>query len=130
MQRGALLNKTIYECMNKLSVKGLGSCPLLPSFSSPRPTPEELPFVNQQVFFDKFLFASYVLVVEMEKRFPFLSKLPNETCQEISLHTHKKKKKKEKEKRNLTSLKVGGGLVVRRICFQLLYFHLISHLFW
>lgn len=88
MQRGALLNKTIYECMNKLSVKGLG----------PRPTPEELPFVNQQVFFDKFLFASYVLVVEMEKRFPFLSKLPNETCQENSLHTHTHKKKKKKKK--------------------------------
>ena len=101
MQRGALLNKTIYECMNKLSVKGLGSCPLLPSFSSPRPTPEELPFVNQQVFFDKFLFASYVLVVEMEKRFPFLSKLPNETCQEISLHTHTKKRKKKKKEISL-----------------------------
>lgn len=74
--------------MNKLSMKGLG----------PRPTPEELPFVNQQVFFDKFLFASYVLVVEMEKRFPFLSKLPNETCQENSLHTHTHKKKKKKKK--------------------------------
>jgi len=59
--------------MNKLSGKGVGSCPLLPSFSSPPPpTPEELPFVNQQVFFDKFLFASYVLVVEMEKSLPFL----------------------------------------------------------
>ena len=118
MQRGALLNKMIYECMNKLSGKGVDSCPILPSFFSPRPTPEELPFVNQQVFFGNLLFASYVLVVEMEKSLPFLSKLPNETCQEISTHTRTKEKK-----RNLTCLKVEGGLVVSRICFQLSNFH-------
>ena len=86
--------------MNKLSGKGVGSCPLLPSFSSPRPTPEELPFVNQQVFFGKFLFASYVLVVEMEKSLPFLSKLPNETTRNLDHYTHARTKKKKKEKKS------------------------------